>query len=67
MLLWKVVESRAHIVGECEVYKKERDVLEMRKTNEFDMEKFGTLGSSEKTIGILEIGGHRRRNSRGIR
>ena len=27
----KAVESRTHIVGECEIYKKERDVLEMRK------------------------------------
>ena len=40
----KAVESRAHMVGECELYKEERDVLEeMRKINECDMEKFGIL------------------------
>ena len=48
----KAVESRSHIVGECEIYKEERDVLEMRKIDECDMEKFGALGSSEKTIVI---------------
>ena len=41
---------------------------EKRKIDDCDMEKFGTLGSSEKTIAILrEHGGHRRRNSKGIR
>ena len=41
-------------MGEWEIYKEERDVLaEMRKTDECDMEKFGTLDSSEKTIAIL--------------
>ena len=45
--------SRTHIVGECEIYKEERDILEMRKIDECDMEKFGTLDSSEKTIAIL--------------
>ena len=30
-----------------------RVVLDMRKIDEFDMEKFGTLDSSEKTIDIL--------------
>ena len=49
----KAVESRTHIVGECEIYKEERDVLEMRKIDECDMEKFGTLDSSEKTIATL--------------
>ena len=49
----KAVESRTHIVGECEIYKEERDILEMRKIDECDMEKFGTLDSSEKTIAIL--------------
>ena len=48
----KAVES-THTVGECEIYKKERDVLEMRKIDECGMEKFGTLNSSEKTIAIL--------------
>ena len=47
--------SRTHIVGECELYKEERDVMEeeMRKIEERDMEKFGTLDSREKTINIL--------------
>ena len=49
----KAVESRPHIVGECEIYKEERGVLEMRKIDECGMEKFGTLDSSEKTITIL--------------
>ena len=40
----KTVERRTHIVGECEIYKEERDVLEeMRKMDECGMEKFGTL------------------------
>ena len=34
--------------------------------NECDMEKFGTLDSSEKAIAILVDGGHRRRNRKGI-
>ena len=39
---------------ECEKYKEERDVLQqMRKIDECDMEKFGTLDSGEKTIAIL--------------
>ena len=49
----KAVESRTRIVGECEMYKEERDVLEeMSKIDECNMEKFGTLDSSEKTIAI---------------
>ena len=41
-------------MGECEIYKEEWDVLEeMRKVDECDMEKFGTLDDSEKTIAIL--------------
>ena len=42
-------------MGECEIYKEERDVLaeKMWKIDECDMEKFGTLESSEKTIAIL--------------
>ena len=41
----KAIESRTPIVGECEVYKEERDVLEeemMREMDECDMEEFGT-------------------------
>ena len=40
-------------MGECEIYMEKRVVLDMRKIDEFDMEKFGTLDSSEKTIDIL--------------
>ena len=39
-------------MGEC-VYREERDIVEMRKLDECDMEIFGTLDSSEKTIAIL--------------
>ena len=45
--------SRTHIVGEYEIYKEGPDVSEMRKIDEREMEKFGTLYSSEKTIAIL--------------
>ena len=42
------------MVGKCEIYKEERDVLEeMRKIDECDIENFGTLDSGEKTIAIL--------------
>ena len=49
------IESRAHIAGECEIYKEERDALEeeMRKLDACDMEEFGRLESGEKTIAIL--------------
>ena len=34
-----IIESRTHIVGECEIYKEERDALgEMRKLDVCDME-----------------------------
>ena len=34
----KAVERRTHLVGECEIYKDERDLLEeMRKIDECDM------------------------------
>ena len=48
------IESRTHIVGECEIHK-EWDALEeeMRKLDVCDMEEFGRLESSEKTILIL--------------
>ena len=44
------IESRTHILGECEIYKEERNALEeeMRKLDVCDMEEFGKLGSSEK-------------------
>ena len=46
------IESRTHIVGECEIYKEGRDALEedMRKLDACDMKGFG---SSEKTIAIV--------------
>ena len=49
------IESRNYIVGECEIYKEERGALEekMRKLDVCDMEEFGRLESSEKTIAIL--------------
>ena len=48
------IESRTRIVGECTIFKEERDALaEMRKLDVCDMEKFGRLESSEKTIAIL--------------
>ena len=42
------------MTGRCEIYKVERDVLEgeMRKLDEYGMEKFDTLDSSDKTIAI---------------
>ena len=49
------IKSRTHIVGECEIYKEKRNVLEeeMRKLDDCDMEEFGRLESSDKTIAIL--------------
>ena len=48
------IESRTHIVGECEIHKEERDALEeMRKLDVIDMEEFGRQESSQKTIAIL--------------
>ena len=35
------------------MYKDGRDVLGMRKIDEFGMDKFGTLDSREKTVAIL--------------
>ena len=54
----KATESGTHIVGECEIYKGERDVLgeEMRVIDECDMEEFDTLDSSERTIATLGDG-----------
>ena len=49
------IESRTHIVGQCEICKEERVALEegMRKLDVCDMEEIGRLESSEKTIPIL--------------
>ena len=56
----KIIESRIHTVGECEMYKGGRDGLEeeMRKFDVCDMEEVGRLfiESSEKTIAILGDG-----------
>ena len=42
-------ERRAHILGECELFKEERNVQEeMKKIGECNMEKFGTLDGSEQ-------------------
>ena len=45
----KAIEGRTHIVGGCEMYKEERDLLEeeMREIEECDTEEFDTLDSSE--------------------
>ena len=47
--------SPTHRVRESEMYKEERGVLEeeTREIDEHDMEEFGTLDGSEKTIAIL--------------
>ena len=49
------IESRTHIIGECEIYKEDRDVFveEMRKLDERDMEEVDRLESRQKTIAIL--------------
>ena len=43
MPVWKTKESRTHTVVECEIYKGERDALEMKKLDVCDMEEFGRL------------------------
>ena len=54
-MVYFALEGRTHVVGECEMCKQERDVLEeeMREICKCDMEKFGILDSSEKTVAIL--------------
>ena len=52
MPVWK--SNRVEATGKCELCKDERHVLEeLRTLDECDMEKFGTLDSSEKTIASL--------------
>ena len=48
------VESRTPSVGKSELYKEERDGLElkMRRTDACDTEKFGTLRVGEKTATV---------------
>ena len=49
----KARDGRTGVVGECELYMEERDVLK-RKMNEYNLEKFGTLvDNGKKTISIL--------------
>ena len=45
------IESGTHIMGECEIFKEDRDALEeeVRKLVVCDMEEFGRLESSEQT------------------
>ena len=49
------IENSIHTVGECEMYKEERDTLEeeMRKLDVCGMGEFGRLESSEETIATL--------------
>ncbi|CAN0093298.1 unnamed protein product [Sphacelaria rigidula] len=57
-LCGKAIESRSHIVAECELYKEEREVLdgEMRDVNKGGVESFDTLDTKEKTMAILGDG-----------
>ena len=54
------IESRSHIVGDCNIHEEEtvcvRGGDEMRKLDVCDMEAFGRLEGSEKTIAILGDG-----------
>ena len=54
-LCGKAIESRTHVVGECEMYKEEQDVLEKetREIDECDMDNFSSLDDSEETIATL--------------
>ncbi|CAM9479691.1 unnamed protein product [Sphacelaria rigidula] len=51
----EAIESRSHLVAECELYKQERDVLEgkMRDANEDGMKPFDPLDSREKMMAVL--------------
>ena len=50
----ETLESRTYMVGQCEIFKRERVVLEeTKKLDECDMEEFGRLERSGKTIAIL--------------
>ena len=46
-------ESRTHRMGKCELYKGRECVRAKRKKDRCDIETFGTLDSSEKTITTL--------------
>ena len=48
------VENRTHVVGECDIYKEERDASEKetRRLEECGMAELGRRESSEKTIAI---------------
>ena len=49
-----LVAKQCKVVGECEMYKEERDVLEDMETllEECDMEELGTLDCKEKAMAI---------------
>ena len=50
----KAVDGRTHIVGEREIYKEKRDVLEeTRKIDKCGIEKFDTVHSNEKTVAMV--------------
>ena len=69
-LCGKAIQSKTHLVGECEVCQEERNVSEdMTEIDECDMQGFGTLDSSDNTVAILgDIdGGHRRRHRKGVK
>ena len=48
----KAIESRTHIVAECELYQEKRDVLEgeMRDLDKSGMKSFDALDSREKRL-----------------
>ena len=53
MSLWYSRRESNSVVGECEMYKAEQDVSEMRKIHECDMTKFIARDNREKTIVFL--------------
>ena len=63
-LVAKAIQSRIHMLGECEIYKEERDVFEMRKIDGCGIEKFGTRDVARKRPLSQEIDGDDRRRRR---
>ena len=65
------IESRTHIVRECEMYKEERDVIKeegIRGIDECDVEEFDTLDSTarKRSLSQEKHGGRRRPNKKGM-